>query len=97
MINIYDKVDETIDNINEFINNMKESATKPPSKPPSKPPKSSEKDYQYYAKIVNPETGQPYMIPMLNLDDPEYTNKYVDYMKVLENQPDLFRKILNWD
>ena len=55
------------------------------------------KDNAYYANIKNPKTGFSYSIPMLRFDDPHYINKYIYYMKMKENQPEQFQKILNWD
>lgn len=55
------------------------------------------KDNAYYANMKNPKTGFSYSIPMLKFDDPEYINKYIDYMKMKEEKPEQFQKILNWD
>ena len=55
------------------------------------------KNNAYYANIKNPKTGFSYNIPMLRFDDPEYINKYIEYMKMKEEKPEQFQKILNWD
>ena len=51
----------------------------------------------YYANKKDPKTGFSYNIPMLRFDDPEYINKYIEYMKMKEEKPEQFQKILNWD
>jgi len=89
-------VQDTIKKLKGFLEKLHEDAASSSPKSPAKSP-GTNKDYLYYANIVNPETDKPYIIPMLSLTDPDYTNKYVEYMKVLENQPDMFKKILNWD
>jgi hypothetical protein len=55
------------------------------------------KDLAYYYNMKNPVTGLRYDIPMLNTLDPDYYYKYVNFMKIKEQQPDLFDKILRWD
>lgn len=55
------------------------------------------KNNAYYANMKNPKTGFSYNIPMLRFDDPEYINKYIEYMKMKEEKPEQFQKILNWD
>ena len=55
------------------------------------------KDNAYYANMRNPKTGFSYSIPMLRFDDPHYVNKYIFYMKMKEEKPEQFHKILNWD
>jgi hypothetical protein len=55
------------------------------------------KDKRYYANKKDPKTGFSYNIPMLRFDDPEYINKYIEYMKMKEEKPEQFQKILNWD
>jgi Zn-dependent M28 family amino/carboxypeptidase len=55
------------------------------------------KDNAYYAYMKDPKTGFSYNIPMLRFDDPEYINKYIEYMKMKEEKPEQFQKILNWD
>ena len=51
----------------------------------------------YYANKKDPKTGFSYNIPMLRFDDSEYINKYIEYMKMKEEKPEQFLKILNWD
>lgn len=55
------------------------------------------KDDAYYANMRDPKTGFSYSIPMLRFDDPHYINKYIFYMKMKEEKPEQFHKILNWD
>jgi len=93
-------VQDTIKKLKEYLEDLHEDTKSKISSKNTNSDKNlqkSEKDYLYYANIVNPETEKPYIIPMLCLTDPDYTNKYVEYMKVLENQPDMFKKILNWN
>jgi len=55
------------------------------------------KTNSYYANKKDPRTGFSYSIPMLKFDDPHYIDKYIFYMKMKENHPEQFQKILNWD
>lgn len=45
----------------------------------------------------DPATGRPYTIPLLVPTDPLYPDKYVSYMLMKEERPDLFQAILNWE
>jgi len=56
-----------------------------------------QKDLAYYYNMKKPVTGLRYDIPMLNTLAPDYYYKYVNFMKIKEQQPDLFDKILRWD
>lgn len=82
-------IQNAIEDLNNFLDSLHEESKQ-------KEPKYT-KDFNYYANIVNPETGKPYIIPMLDYTDPEYVNKYVEYMKLKEEQPETFKKIMNWD
>lgn len=55
------------------------------------------KDNNYYCNLVNPRNGLRYDIPMLMSNDPMYYIKYIDYMKMKEQSPDTFEKMLRWD
>ena len=55
------------------------------------------KNDSYYYHMLNPSTGTRYDIPMLRKVDPAYFYKYVDYMKMKEQSPNTFEKILRWD
>ena len=55
------------------------------------------KTNSYYANKKDPRTGFSYSIPMLKFNDPHYIDKYIFYMKMKENHPEQFQKILNWD
>lgn len=54
------------------------------------------KDNAYYAYMKDPKTGFAYNIPMLRFDDPNYIYKYIDYMKMKENNPEQFKRIMEW-
>ncbi|MDQ7058625.1 MAG: hypothetical protein Q9N62_09345 [Ghiorsea sp.] len=69
-----------------------ESANKP--KPVFK---SRHEEDQYYYNMVNPQNGMRYDIPMLNILDPEYYYKYINFMKMRERSEETFNKMLNWD
>jgi len=45
----------------------------------------------------DPETGDFFDIPMLITSDDGYVAKYVEYMKMREEQPAFFRKVIEWD
>ncbi len=55
------------------------------------------KDNSYYFDLVDPRNGYSYDIPMLKRTDPAYFYRYVDYMKMKEQSPDTFEKMLRWD
>jgi len=84
-------VDISKDDDNYFVNNNMNKI-----KSPFKEQKPIIKTYQYYLKQKDPITKERYNIPLLSPTDPEYENKYVDYMKLKEISPDIFDKILNW-
>ncbi|MBL7005338.1 MAG: hypothetical protein ISR69_15075 [Gammaproteobacteria bacterium] len=48
-------------------------------------------------KIVDPETGERYDIPLLSSIDGDYFFKYAYYMEILEDSPETFEQILNWN
>lgn len=52
--------------------------------------------FEKYYNMVN-EHGHRYQIPYLNPTDPDYSVRYVEYMKMKEASPKLFQKIINWD
>jgi len=54
------------------------------------------KNDSYYWSMVN-NGGYRYDIPMLMTSDPEYYDKYVNSMKMKEQSPDTFEKMLRWD
>lgn len=56
----------------------------------------TEEDKKYW-NMVNPKTGQRYDIPMLKPTDPDYVEKYIMFMRMKENDPHNFEKVLNWD
>lgn len=58
--------------------------------------KSQKTDDEYF-NTKDPRSGFRYRIPMLREDTYEYFEEYVDYMKLRENNPALFEKIMNWD
>jgi len=58
--------------------------------------KGSHKDDDYFA-TVDPKTGRRFNIPMLSTKDKQYFVKYVKYMKIREQKPEYFEKILNWE
>ena len=45
---------------------------------------------------IDPETGYRYSIPLLLRSDPDYVTKYIEYMRVKEDTPEVFSKIINW-
>ena len=53
-------------------------------------------DHKYFM-MMNPETGVRFDIPMLSALDPEYYFKYIYFMKMKEQSPDTFEKMLRWD
>lgn len=58
---------------------------------------SSSKEYNEYFNILDPDTGDRFDIPLLSPSDPGYFFKYVYYMKLKENSPETFKKILTWE
>lgn len=58
--------------------------------------KLKEEDKKYW-NMLNPKTGQRYDIPMLNPTDPQYVEKYIMFMKMKENDPENFEKVLRWE
>ena len=54
------------------------------------------KDNAYYAYMKDPKTGFAYNIPLLRFDDPNYIFKYIDYMKMKEEKPEQFKRIMEW-
>lgn len=46
---------------------------------------------------VNPETGMRFDIPMLNFLDPMYKIKYINYMKLKEEKPEEFERLMQWN
>ena len=57
----------------------------------------SKKTWKHYYKIVNPETGERYKIPMLKHTDSDYPIKYADMMKFKEINPEGFNAIMEWN
>lgn len=57
----------------------------------------TEKTIVDYLNTVDPDTNKPYDIPMLNVTDPDYAKKYVDFVKKIEFNPQLKQSLLNWD
>jgi len=53
-------------------------------------------EIQYYMDIIDPRSGKPYNIPLLNQGDPDYLADYAYYMQLKEQDPAAFAKILNW-
>ncbi len=51
----------------------------------------------YYYNMIDPQSGHRYDIPMLTTLDPVYYAKYVRYMKMREQSPTTFEKMLRWD
>ncbi len=51
----------------------------------------------YYFHMLDPKSGYRYDIPMLTTMDPVYYFKYVSCMKMKEQSPDTFEKMLRWD
>jgi len=65
----------------------------------NEPEKSLEEinsEYIRYLNMKDPSTGKPYAIPLLDYTDPNYSEKYVDLMKMKEYNPDGFKKIMEW-
>ena len=56
-----------------------------------------EKNNLYYGSLKDPGTGRAYNIPYLSYDSPTYIEQYVTYMKMMEDNPEKFQKILNWE
>jgi len=52
-------------------------------------------DNEYFAE-VNPKNNLRFDIPMLMGNDPQYFVRYVKYMKLKEEKPDEFQRIMNW-
>lgn len=59
--------------------------------------KSPKRDDTDYYNMVNPDTGRRYDIPLLLASDPEYYEKYVNFMKLKVSSPGTFEKALRWD
>lgn len=55
------------------------------------------KDDSYYYNFLDTRNGLRYDIPMLMTTDPVYYFKYIRYMKMKEQSPDTFEKMLRWD
>lgn len=49
----------------------------------------------YHTK--NPDTGARYSIPGISPTDTDYIRNYAYYMSIRETNPELFKKIINWE
>jgi len=56
-----------------------------------------DKEFKRLYNIKNPKTGQRYDIPLLDINQPGYYFKYIDYMKMFEQDPAAFERMLRWD
>ncbi len=43
------------------------------------------------------EEGYAYSIPGLSKDNPNYVKEYVAFMRLRENDPEAFKRVLNWE
>jgi len=50
-----------------------------------------------YGHCIHPATGEPFSIPLLDITDKDYAEKYARKMFILDNEPQKFIKIINWD
>lgn len=78
---------------NDFVNPEPKDNVKHPI---SNKNEDSFNDFIKYLNEVNPETGQPYRIPYLSPLDPDYELEYVRYMKLKEENEELFNRIMEW-
>lgn len=54
------------------------------------------KNDEYYWNIKD-TNGRRFSIPLLDPTKASYKRKYIGYMKLREQKPHIFEKILNWD
>ena len=47
-------------------------------------------------KIVNPKTKKRYDIPMLDKDSHDYREQYIEAMRLKEEAPDSFERMMEW-
>lgn len=45
---------------------------------------------------VDPETNEPYDVPMLSIADPDYRRKYAAFVKTKQENPALAEAIMEW-
>ena len=57
--------------------------------------KPEKTDAEYFDE-VNPDTKTKYDIPNLSFKDNNYFFEYVRFMKMKENNPEQFKKIMSW-
>ena len=60
-------------------------------------PISKEKTDWDYFNMIDPRSGLRYDIPLLSPTNPLYFTKYVHMMKLKEESPELFEKIIRWE
>lgn len=58
---------------------------------------SKHDEYRRLFNILNPKTGRRYDIPMVDRNKPGYFFEYVDCMKILERDPDTFKRMMEWN
>ena len=51
---------------------------------------------EYYWNMKTPK-GVRYNIPLLDASKPDYKRKYIEYMKIKEQKPRVFDKIMSWE
>lgn len=56
----------------------------------------SKTDEEYFA-TVDPKTGFKYRIPMLLTTSPTYVADYINYMKLRDQKPEEFERIMGWN
>ena len=50
-----------------------------------------------YGSIKNPSTGKRFVIPGIDFRTEYYVYKYAEMMRTLVDDPERFKKIMNWD
>ena len=58
--------------------------------------KNNMKNDKKLFNVKNPETGKRYDIPMLSKTDHEYRENYIEAMKLKEEDPEAFVRMLKW-
>ena len=54
------------------------------------------KDDNKLFNIKNPQTKKRYEIPMLDKNDHEYRELYIDAMRLLKEDPESFERMMDW-
>ena len=54
-------------------------------------------DLETLWNTLNPETGMRFEIPMLKFMDNDYKLKYIEYMKMRQDDPEAFERVLQWN